>query len=167
MLLLLMRGHAVAFVGEMIFVCLMFRSKGTGNLFFFHLSCGIVFLPNFTYPLLLVVLKIMFQRTWNFQFATICFTQGIVKLWFFILVLGWKFSALNHDLFKRNCSASSVCLLCSALVEDVKPLFFYFAQVLLLGTKHCFHPLHTFWEIQCRSKVSYQICRISCATRIP
>ena len=37
----------------------------------------------------------------------------------------FNFSALNYDLFKRNCSASSVCRLCGALVEDVKHYFLF------------------------------------------
>ena len=47
-------------------------------------------------------------------------------------------SALNHDLFKRNCSASSVCRLCGALVEDVKHYFLFspsFGAAHLLGDK--------------------------------
>ena len=50
-----------------------------------------------------------------------------------------NFSALNHDLLKRNCSASSVCRLCGALVEDVKHYFFilpeYSSATLLFGDK--------------------------------
>ena len=131
----------------MIFVCVMFRPKGIRNLFIFHhLSCGVVFLLKFAYPLLLVVLKIMFRSTANFQLATtltICFTRDSVAS-IFHSPLRLNFSALNHDLFKRNCSASSVCavhqlkmlnyfLFCSSFSALCKTLFSSAAH--LLGYK--------------------------------
>lgn len=116
------RSIAIAFVWE------IRRPKGIGNLFFFHhLSCGIVFLLKFANPLLLVVLKIMFRSTWNFQLATICFTRDRVAS-IFHSSLRLNFSTLNHDLFKKNCSASSVCCLCSASVEGVILLLFLFCS---------------------------------------
>ena len=36
-----------------------------------------------------------------------------------------NFSALNYDLFKRNCSVSSACALCDAPVEDAKHYFLF------------------------------------------
>lgn len=72
------RSIAIAFVWEVIFVCLMFRPKGIGNLFFFHhLSCGIVFLLKFANPLLLVVLKIMFEA-YEISTSQLVVLHGIV-----------------------------------------------------------------------------------------
>ena len=36
-----------------------------------------------------------------------------------------NFSALNYDLFKRNCSVSSACALCDAPIEDAKHYFLF------------------------------------------
>ena len=55
-----------------------------------------------------------------------------------------NFSALNYDLFKRNCSVSSACTLCDAPVEDAKH-YSCFARVFLFCAKYFLPPLHTCW----------------------
>ena len=40
-----------------------------------------------------------------------------------------NFSTLNYDLFKRNCSVSSLCALCDAPIEDAKHYFLFSTSV--------------------------------------
>ena len=68
-----------------------------------------------------IVSKNMKFPTRNYLFCT----GDHVALSFHSRLLRLNFSAINHDLFKRNCSASSACRLCSALVEDVKHYFLF------------------------------------------
>ena len=50
---------------------------------------------------------------------------GIVQHQFFTLALRLNFSALNYDLFKKNCTVSTVCIFCDAPIEDAKHYFLY------------------------------------------
>lgn len=108
--------RVVAFIREMIFVCLMC---------FDHLSYGIVFLPKLVYPLFSVVLKMTFWRTWNFQLAIICLAEGIVYLRFFLFKA--QFERLKSWAFQEKLS----CFICLSSVRRswrCQTLFFIFPE---------------------------------------
>ena len=61
----------------------------------------------------------------KFPNRTYLFYTGDCATLIFYSCLRLHFSTLNQDRFKKNCSSSSVCHLCGALVEDVKHYFLF------------------------------------------
>ena len=153
-LLLYMRGHVISFVRVTIFVYLTLGLKGIRNLFFFSSMQLWNSLPSTVrLSLSLSSFKHNVLKCLKFPIRNYLFFNGDRTTSVFHTRLRLNFSALNYDLFKRNCSASSACPLCDAPIEDAKH-YFLLCPSLLLCVKHYLPSLHICWDIHGLTRLS-------------